>query len=373
MTREEIVAGIDNLGPWFHCIDLGNGIQTKHASETGEPADHPRGTWEVVQRFLPKDLTGRQVLDVGCNAGFFSIEAKRRGAARVLGVDAQRREIRQALFVRRVLGLDVEFRRASVYDLDPAVHGRFDIVLALGLIYHCKHIILALEKLCQVTRNTLILETAVLPPDVLPGTISHPVAGPGAKLHPLAYTANPPEHLEYVYNWFFPSVEAARAMLLDAGFGEVDAFPDHNARAVLVCRKKESHADSHDPTQLAANLTLIEAPTRAAPGEELRFTVMCRNTGRARWLAEGDRKGNRGAVRLAIHLLRDTEEEVNWYYAGTVLPRDVKPGESLAIGLSCNAPAEPGRYWIEFDMVSEHVTWFEEVGSPIVRHGIVVG
>src|SRR2546426_11351896 len=100
MTREEILLGIARLQPWFHCIDLGNGIKTKTESTSGEPADHPWGTWQTIQRCLP-DLSGKNVLDVGCNAGFYAVEAKRRGAAHVMGIDAQRRCIQQALFVRR--------------------------------------------------------------------------------------------------------------------------------------------------------------------------------------------------------------------------------------------------------------------------------
>jgi tRNA (mo5U34)-methyltransferase len=78
----------------------------------------------------------------------------------VLGVDAQRHLINQAVFVRRVLGLDIEYRRMSVYDLSRRSVGQFEITLALGLIYHCKHLVLALEKLFAVTKELLIIETA---------------------------------------------------------------------------------------------------------------------------------------------------------------------------------------------------------------------
>src|SRR5215471_12044551 len=100
MTPQEIRKRIEELGPWFHAIDLGDGIKTKNHSVAGEPVDHPCGTWEILKHCFPEDLSGKTVLDVGCNAGFYSIEAKRRGAARVLGVDAQRTMINQALFVR---------------------------------------------------------------------------------------------------------------------------------------------------------------------------------------------------------------------------------------------------------------------------------
>ena len=116
MTRDELQARVDRLGPWFHCIDLGGGLQTKTRSAVGEPVEHPRPTWEKVRAALPEDFNGLSVLDVGCNAGFYAVELKRRGAGRVLGVDSQRNLVRQALFVRDALGLDIEYRRMSVYD-----------------------------------------------------------------------------------------------------------------------------------------------------------------------------------------------------------------------------------------------------------------
>src|SRR5437762_12690767 len=170
MTRDEILAGLKILEPWFHRIDLGDGIFTKTESVMGEPVDHPRETWEVIQQCLPANLTGKSVLDVGCNGGFYYVEAKRRGAHRDLGVDGQRQHVRQAIFVRKVLGLDLEFRRFSVYDLDPATIGRFDITLALGLIYHLKHLVLALERLFDVTRELLVIETAIVPPEHTPAS-----------------------------------------------------------------------------------------------------------------------------------------------------------------------------------------------------------
>src|SRR3954469_24509944 len=159
MTRDEILAGLKILEPWFHRIDLGDGIVTKTESVMGEPVDHPRETWELIRQCLPVDLAGKSVLDVGCNGGFYCVEAKRRGASRVLGVDGQRQHVRQAVFVRKVLGLDIEYRRMNVYELNRRTVGEFDITLALGLLYHLKHLVLALENLYEVTRETLIIET----------------------------------------------------------------------------------------------------------------------------------------------------------------------------------------------------------------------
>ncbi|HEX6625447.1 MAG TPA: DUF1698 domain-containing protein, partial [Pyrinomonadaceae bacterium] len=147
MTREEILSELERLQPWFHRIDLGGGLFTKTESVMGEPVDHPAGPWQTIGKCVPADLAGKSVLDVGCNAGFYAFEAKRRGAARVLGVDGQRQHVRQALFVRKALGMEgVEFRRMNVYELTRRNVGQFDITLALGLVYHCKHLVLALER-----------------------------------------------------------------------------------------------------------------------------------------------------------------------------------------------------------------------------------
>src|SRR5436309_596182 len=94
LTKEEILSELERLQPWFHRIDLGGGVYTKTESVMGEPVDHPAGPWGTIGKCLPQDLSGKTVLDVGCNAGFYAVEAKRRGARRVLGVDGQRQHVR---------------------------------------------------------------------------------------------------------------------------------------------------------------------------------------------------------------------------------------------------------------------------------------
>ena len=375
MTREEIEERLKRLGPWFHCIDLGEGLRTKTESAIGEPVEHPRPTWEKVRACLPEALSGESVLDVGCNAGFYAVELKRRGAGRVLGVDSQRNLVRQALFARDVLGLDIEYRRLSVYDLDPRETGQFDITLALGLIYHCKHLVLALERLYAVTRGLLVLETAIYPPDKSPGSFTHHAGGQRPVLHPLAYVENPGESKEAIYNWFLPGVEALVALLRNVGFDEVEVFPaTEDDRAVLACRKREPYPDSRSIAYLAAALSLEEGPASAAPGEVLRFRVRAENTGLARWLRGDDTGAEKGSVHLVAHVFAEEgEEPLSWYHAGAYLPGDVGPGESAAIEIAMRAPSEPGRYRLEFDMVSEHLAWFEDLGSEVIKHGLTVG
>jgi tRNA (mo5U34)-methyltransferase len=184
MTPDELRAGVKRLSPWFHQIDLGEGVWTKSGSLAGEPDDHPRSTFDLVAPHLPSDLAGQSVLDVGCNGGFYAVEMKRRGAGRVVAIDSQRHHVRQALFVARALGLGIEVERLSVYDLSPARVGGFDLCLALGLVYHLKHLVMALERLSLVTRGTLIVETAILPRHRFPEPFPHTLGGHASLLHP---------------------------------------------------------------------------------------------------------------------------------------------------------------------------------------------
>jgi tRNA (mo5U34)-methyltransferase len=373
LTKEEILSELERLQPWFHRIDLGGGLYTKTESVMGEPVDHPAGPWETIGKCLPEDLSGKTVLDVGCNAGFYSIEARRRGAARVLGVDGQRQHVRQAVFVRKLLGLDIEYRRMNVYELTRRRVGVFDITLALGLVYHLKHLVLALENLYEVTRELLVVETAILPPERTPESFAHPLGRDVMLLHPLAYVENPPAAKEQVCNWFLPGVEALTALLRNTGFDEVEVVEVKSERAVLVCRKARARTDSDVRHHHVAALALEEAPGACRPGEGLRFALRVENAGLAGWPARGDAPDGRGAVHLGSHLLRADEEEVAWDYARADLPRDLAPGESARVEIEARAPSKPGRYVVEFDMVAEHVAWFEDFGSGTLRHELLVG
>ncbi len=371
LTREEILATIERLQPWFHRIDLGGGLFTKTESVMGEPVDHPAGPWQVIGRCVPEDLSGKSVLDVGCNAGFYAIEAKRRGARRVLGVDGQRQHVRQAVFVRKALGLDIEYRRMNVYELTRRTVGEFDVTLALGLIYHLKHLVLALENLYEVTRELLVVETAIMPPERTPESFTHPLGQARMRLHALAYVENPPEAKEQVYNWFLPGVEGLLALLRNTGFDEVEVVEVKNERAVVVCRKRPRQT-SDVRRHHVASLALREGPARCRAGEEIVFAVRAENAGLVTWPARGEGEDERGAVHLGSHLLRADEEEVNWDYGRAELPEDLRPGEAATLRLPLRAPSEPGRYVVEFDMVAEHVAWFEDFGSGTLRHELLV-
>lgn len=237
LSPAEIRSRVDALGEWFHNIDL-NGVKTAPNHFLG---DYPAVKWQYFSDAIPRDLTGRTVLDIGCNAGFYSIEMKRRGAARVLGIDEDPGYLGQARFATDVLRADIEFRQMSVYDV-AALGERFDIVLFLGVLYHLRHPLLALDLIHEhVTKDLLVFqsmqrgspEIELLANDY--GFWEVEIFDrPGfPKLH----------FIENYYssddtNWWIPNRACVEAMLRSSGF----TILDHPEEEVFICRRGERPA-----------------------------------------------------------------------------------------------------------------------------------
>ena len=196
---------------WFHTIELAPGVVTPGLDDTRERVDVLR---------LPPSLAGKTVLDVGAWDGFFSFEAERRGAARVVAADSfawtGANWSTKAGFelARSALGSRVEDVEVDVLDLDPSrVGGTFDLVLFLGVLYHMRHPLLALEKVASVTGSQLVLETAV---DMTW------TRRPAAAFYPGHGLGNPDPT-----NWWGPNPEAVAGMLRSVGFERVEVVsPD---------------------------------------------------------------------------------------------------------------------------------------------------
>src|SRR5262245_51776091 len=198
MTRAELEHAVSQI-QWVHQIDLGQGIVTPGAWDT--PA--------VLERLQLPDLTGQSVLDIGSWDGFYSFAAERRGAARVLATDSLAWQYSRGGFdlAHRVLQSKVEAREIDVLDLRPDTVGTFDIVLMLGILYHMRHPMLALDRAFSVTRKLMVVETVV---DLL-----YLPATRALKFYPGRELGDDES------NWFGPTPLALEAMLLAAGFSRV--------------------------------------------------------------------------------------------------------------------------------------------------------
>ncbi len=156
---------LQQLGPWFHNLHLPGVPETAPDHPLG---DFPACVWEgSVAPHLPRHLTGWTALDIGCNAGFYSFELARRGA-RVVGLDADPHYLRQARWARARLGLEkqVELRRAQVYELaeEPRT---FDLVLFMGVFYHLRYPLLALDLVARRCRDLLVFQSLSVPEDAV--------------------------------------------------------------------------------------------------------------------------------------------------------------------------------------------------------------
>ena len=156
LDREALARRIDELGEWFHNLDL-YGVPTAPNHFLG---DFPNLKWRHIAAAIPQDLSGATVLDIGCNGGFYSIEMKKRGAGRVLGIDVDDRYLNQARFAAETLGLEIEFEKRSVYEVDQ-ISGQFDYVLFMGVFYHLRYPLFALDKVVKKVGGKLLFQTMI--------------------------------------------------------------------------------------------------------------------------------------------------------------------------------------------------------------------
>ncbi len=243
LAPEEIRRRADALGGWFQNMNL-HGVWTAPGHFLG---DYPGVKWVRFADAIPHDLTGKTVLDIGCNAGFYSIEMKRRGAARVLGIDFDERYLAQARFAAETVGLDIEFQRLSVYDV-ASLGERFDVVIFMGVLYHLRHPLLALDLIREhAARDLLVFQSLQRgnqdEPRPLPDDEHFNVAMPFERR-----VSNVPSMFErpdfpimhFVEkrysndptNWWIPNRACAEAMLRSAGFTVLH----HPEEEVYICR-----------------------------------------------------------------------------------------------------------------------------------------
>jgi tRNA (mo5U34)-methyltransferase len=254
---------LTRLGPWFHNLHLPDGGQTAPHHPYG---DFPTVKWRQIEPHMPRDLSGWRALDVGCNAGFYSFELARRGAE-VTAIDIDKRYLQQAQWAARQYGLAdrIAFHQASVYHLAQQ-RRRYDLVWFLGVLYHLRHPLLALDILRGVTRRLLVLQTMTMPGKA----VVQPPASIDLDERDILTARGWPKmaFLERAVendrtNWWAPNHAAVEAMARGAGF-RVIARPGHE---IYICEpnRRESKLDARSR---AAELRAIfgkEAPCDIQP------------------------------------------------------------------------------------------------------------
>jgi tRNA (mo5U34)-methyltransferase len=241
MMRADLRSRIEALGPWFHNLEL-DGIQTAPDHFLG---DYPRCKWRDLSDVLPADLSGWTVLDIGCNAGFYALEMKCRGADRVVAIDSDPRYLSQAALAMEVTGLSIELRQMSVYSIAD-LQCRFDLVLFMGVLYHLRHPLLALDLICAHVAEKLMvcqslqrgerrIASLALDYPFEETAIFHDETAPRMQFIEHSFAGDPT-------NWWIPNSACMEAMLRSAGF-RIEA---RRGEDIYVCRcgDRNAYADS---------------------------------------------------------------------------------------------------------------------------------
>jgi tRNA (mo5U34)-methyltransferase len=178
---------------------------------------------------IPSDLNGKRVLDIGTWDGWYAFELAKRGA-HVLAIDCW--DNPRFHEMRRMLNLErqVDYRLLDVYDISPETVGRFDIVIFFGVLYHLKHPLLALERVCSVTRDLACVDSFVLREPHQPEL---PFEG---RLVMEFFETD--EFGGQTDNWVAPSAPCLAAFCRTAGFARVELVGNLQYSASFACYRQ---------------------------------------------------------------------------------------------------------------------------------------
>jgi tRNA (mo5U34)-methyltransferase len=229
---EEVARRVAKHPHWYHQIEVAPGIVTPGINDSAQV---------LGVLGLPEDCSGMRALDIGARDGFFSFELERRGAE-VLALDYIAPEETGFLIARELLGSKVEYQVGNVYDLTPERFGQFDIVLFLGVLYHLRNPLLAIDRVRSVCRGSLWLESQVIDEALLDpatgalesfGEVAPRVAGrPMMQFYPR-------DSLNSDFtNWWAPNLACLVAMLEEANF-TVERQLLNGSRGIVVCNASD--------------------------------------------------------------------------------------------------------------------------------------
>ncbi len=165
MRDEEIQKRIASFPRWHYRFDL-RGHETPIFNSKVDIRHHQRASYffDPMVDLFGGTLHGKRVLDLGCNAGWWSLRAVESGADYVLGIEGRRMHVDQANLVfeaKDVSRKRYDFVEANLFDLDLRSFGQFDVVLCLGLLYHISKPMELMEQVSAVNTDLIIIDTVV--------------------------------------------------------------------------------------------------------------------------------------------------------------------------------------------------------------------
>lgn len=240
LNDEEAIAQIESSNAvWYQRFHLSNNVVTPGVHDIEAMLD---------TLGVPEDLSGMHILDIGTANGGAAFTAERRGAERVVAIDIMDPHHHAFTELADALGSSVEFHRASVYELPSVLNETFDIVFFLGVLYHLRHPLLAVDSLRSVTRGRVYVDTAVSPEE-----------GVLAEFYLREYDQD-------VSNWFVPSVRCVIDWFESCGFTTelISAWPEIAPRRAAFLGQVsggEPYWRTHTYEQPLKVLTLANLPS----------------------------------------------------------------------------------------------------------------
>lgn len=230
--RAKVRRTITSMEPWFHNIHLPDEVQTAPDHFLG---DFPMRKWREIESAIPADMTGWSVLDIGCNAGFYSFEFAKRGA-RVLGIDVEPHYLAQARWLAETYHPHNKptFREMQIHDL-ARLDETFDLVFFMGVFYHLRYPQLALDTVAAKTKRMMIFQTLTMAGDDVERPredydIDERQVFDSPGWPKMAFIEKNFSHDPT--NWWAPNHAAVEAMLRSTGFASVERI----AHEIYVCQ-----------------------------------------------------------------------------------------------------------------------------------------
>ncbi len=213
LSPAESKAFIESFPSWYQRVYLGNDVYTMPERV------HHEEVWDRFAKAFPTRLSGVSVLDVGCNAGYFALQTKLLGAGRVVGVEFIDFYLKQAQSLRKIWGVDIEYREMDAHSVS-ALQETFHLVVFAGIFYHLKNPLQVIEDLGHLCSDAIVVETEVIPDD--PRNCVMVRQGTPAILQPTSKGVmkfiETDELNNDGSNWWVPDTDCVMGMLRTAGF-----------------------------------------------------------------------------------------------------------------------------------------------------------
>ncbi len=253
-TKEQILSRVEELGEeqsWNHDIDLPFGIKTIGQEQVSHGKN--RVKWERIENYIRKiDISGKRVLDVGCNEGFFSLKLAEMGAKEVVGIDADKLRLNKAEFVSEVLGVEnVRYELVDIFDDCIEKYGYFDFILCMGFLHRIPYPYQAISQLAKLS-DMILFELKALKE----GDHNSPI---------MKYCGGvSKDSNKFSGLYWLPSISCIESILEELNFSHRLVVDDSTWRRALVIASKCDHTifSENDLTDIS-KLKLLKSITRS--------------------------------------------------------------------------------------------------------------